>query len=294
MGTKLGIDIGGTNIKFAVVEGDCVKYKSSVKTERTCEGIIEAIAKEANSIKEQFNIKKVGVGTPGIIKNGMVTSVNLPFENTNLEKLLKERLGLPVTVDNDANCAALGEIEFGTTKECDNIVLVSLGTGVGGGIIMNRQICHGNNNMGEIGHIIIQTEGGRKCPCGLCGCWEQYASATALIKDAQAAALENKESVLYGLMEKNSSRLDGKLIFEALDQGCETAKAVFDKYIFYLASGIESLVNIFGPDAVVLAGGVTKQGDKLLAPLKEKLRGNIRIEISELQSDAGALGAAML
>lgn len=294
MGTKLGIDIGGTNIKFAVVEGDCVKYKSSVKTERTCEGIIEAIAKEANSIKEQFNIKKVGVGTPGIIKNGMVTSVNLPFENTNLEKLLKERLGLPVTVDNDANCAALGEIEFGTTKECDNIVLVSLGTGVGGGIIMNRQICHGNNNMGEIGHIIIQTEGGRECPCGLCGCWEQYASATALIKDAQAAALENKESVLYGLMEKNGSRLDGKLIFEALDQGCETAKAVFDKYIFYLASGIESLVNIFGPDAVVLAGGVTKQGDKLLAPLKEKLRGNIRIEISELQSDAGALGAAML
>ena len=200
---------------------------------------------------------------------------------------------MAVNIDNDANCAALGEIMFGATTDCDNIILVTLGTGVGGGIIMGRQISHGKNSLGELGHIVIQTDNGRPCPCGLNGCWEQYASISALIRDSKQAAEENPDSILASVYKENG-KLNGKLIFEAIDAGCEVALKVFDKYLYYLASGINSLVNIFGPDAIVLAGGITNVGDRLLVPLKEKLATDVRIEISSLQNDAGSLGAAML
>lgn len=293
-GAKLGVDIGGTNIKFAVVEGSSVKHTDSIETPEGCEELVDAIAKKVNEIKLKYDIKHLGVGTPGIIKNSLVTASNLPFKETPLEQMLADKVGIPVAVDNDANCAALGEIEFGSTTDCDNIVLVTLGTGIGGGIIMNRQIGHGSSGMGEIGHIIVQVHDGLPCPCGLKGCWEQYASAKALIREATKAAKENTGSILYKLMIENNNRLNGKLIFEAMDKGCEVAKAVFDVYLDYLAAGIQSLKNVFGPDAIVLAGGVTKQGDKLLLPLREKLKTKVRIEISTLQSDAGALGAALL
>ena len=294
IGAKLGVDIGGTNIKFAVVEGSNIKYINCIDTASTSEQIINDIAAEAEKLKNDFNIKAVGIGTPGIIKNGLVNAVNLPFKELALDLEIAKRTGLTVNVDNDANCAALGEVVFGTTTDCDNIILVTLGTGIGGGIIMNRQITHGKNSMGEIGHIVVQTENGIQCPCGLSGCWEQYASISALIRDASEAAKENADSILNEIYTANNGKLNGKLIFEALDRGCKITQKVFDNYLFYLASGINSLVNIFGPDAIVLAGGITKQGDKLLKPLKEKLSTDIRIEVSSLQSDAGALGAAML
>ena len=294
MGARLGVDIGGTNIKFAVINGGKKQYTSSIKTASASEDILKDITDECIRIKELFPIKTVGVGTPGIIKDGLVSAVNLPFLEFPLEEELSKRLNITVTVDNDANCAALGEVQFGAADDCDNIILVTLGTGVGGGIIMNRQICHGNNSLGEVGHIIIQAVDGLECPCGLKGCWERYASVTALIKQTKEAALNNKDSILYSIYEKNDGNVNGEHIFEAMEQGCSVANGVFDKYLYYLSVGIDSLVNIFGPDAIVLAGGITRQGDKLLRPLKEKLHSNIRLEISTLQSEAGALGAAML
>lgn len=293
-GASLGVDIGGTNIKFAVVDDGDVVYKSIIKTADTCEKIVDDIVKKFERLKKNYHIKTVGIGTPGIIKNGKVTAINLPFDETPLAKLIKKRIDLPVNVDNDANCAALGEVTFGSAVDCDNIVLVTLGTGVGGGIVMDKRICRGKNSMGEIGHIVVQTEGGLPCPCGLSGCWEQYASATALIREATNAAKSNPDSVLAKLYEGNFEEMTGELIFDALDSGCPVAKEVFDQYIKYLAVGIRSIVNVFGPDAIVLAGGITKQGEKLINPLKQLLPADIRIEISNLQSDAGALGAAVL
>ena len=292
-GSKLGIDIGGTNIKFAVVEGKNLLFKCKIKTPEKLDDIINAICDKVVELKKEYNIKSAGIGTPGIIKKGLVTADNLPFKGFPLEKTVEEKTGLYVSVDNDANCAALGELIFGNTKDCEHIILVTLGTGIGGGIIMNRQICHSNNNMGEIGHFIIQSEKGRECTCGQRGCWEQYCSATALLKDAKKAAEKDPESLLYKCMLENG-KMDGETFFKALDGGCKAAEKVYKYYIKYLARGIESLVNIFGPDAVVLAGGVTQQGDKLLKPLHDELKKDIRIEISSLQSDAGALGAAML
>ena len=227
------------------------------------------------------------------MKNGLISTDNLPFDKFPFEKVISEKTDIFVTVDNDANCAALGELIFGNTKDCENIILVTLGTGIGGGIILDRRVCHSNSNMGEVGHIIMQTEGGRRCQCGQSGCWEMYCSATALIKDAKLAAMKNKKSILYDIMCKNGE-MTGEFFFDALSMGCETAEKVYKRYIKYLAKGIESLANIFGPDAIVLAGGITQQGDKILKPLKAELKKDVRIEISSLQSDAGALGAAML
>lgn len=291
-GARLGIDIGGTNIKMTAIDAENIRYKGNFKTPDAEERIIASLVEKIASLKESLDITTVGIGTPGIIKNGNVTATNLPFKNTPLESIITEKTGLCVTVDNDANCAALGEVMFGSTKDCENIVLVTLGTGVGGGIIMNRQILHSNNNLGEIGHFVIQAENGRPCPCGQTGCWEQYCSMTAFINDAKKAARENPDSILFKLIKKDT--LTGEDIFKAMAKGCSIAQKVFDEYIRYLAMGINSLVNIFGPDAVVLAGGVTRQGKKLLEPLKKHIKSDIRIEISTLQNDAGSLGAAML
>lgn len=293
-GARLGVDIGGTNIKFAVIDGGAVQYKGAIKTAGSCEAILSDISSEIIRIMGEYHVKNVGIGTPGIIKKGLVTCANLPFDKTPLERLISEKTGVSVCVDNDANCAALGEITFGNTTDCSNIVLVTLGTGIGGGIIMDGQICRSNENIGEIGHMIIQAEGGRSCPCGQTGCWERYCSMTALAESAEEYALSNKDSILYHLYLENGKKLSGKQIFDAMDRGCSAANSVFDRFLNYLARGIESLSNIFGPDAIVLAGGVTVQKDRLLVPLQKKLKRDIRVEISKLQGDAGALGAAML
>ena len=288
-GARLGVDIGGTNIKLAVVEGDEVKLKKQIKTKDTCDGIIGDITAEIADIRKQYDIKAVGIGTPGIIDTGRVTAVNLPFKDTPLESIISEQTGLAVTVDNDASCAALGEVMFGGTKDCENIVLITLGTGLGGGIILNRAIFGGKS---ELGHIVIEADSGKRCACGQKGCWETYSSARALIKYAEEQAKANKDSILYRISDNGT--LTGQQIFEAMDMGCDIAKTVFERYIRYLAVGIRNIINIFSPDAVVLAGGITKQGDKLLKPLLKELPEGARVEISALQEEAGALGAAML
>ncbi|MEE1350921.1 MAG: ROK family protein, partial [Clostridia bacterium] len=135
MGAKLGVDIGGTNIKFAVVEGVNVKYKNIIDTAKTCEQIVEDISNEVLKLRKEYKIKAVGIGTPGKIKEGCVSAVNLPFDNFALDVEIAKKVGLPVNIDNDGNCAALGEVMMGGLTDCDNIVLVTLGTGVGGGIV---------------------------------------------------------------------------------------------------------------------------------------------------------------
>lgn len=172
-------------------------------------------------------------------------------------------------------------------------MLVTLGTGIGGNVITDGQV-NLNNKSGEFGHIIIRAENGRKCRCGQSGCWERYCSMSALSEDAEKAAFSNKDSILYALCAENQNKLNGELIFKAMEKGCKVANEVFDNFLDYLACGISNIYNIFAPDAIVLAGGVTVQGEKLLVPLKKKIKKDIRIEISALSGYAGAMGAAML
>lgn len=296
-GMSLGVDIGGTSVKFGVVDGfNNIVYKDSIPTHKDnpAEAIIDNIAEKCKEIIGKFPISSLGVGTPGTIdfENKTVSAANLPFKNTPIVKILEKKLKLPVYINNDANCAALGEAMAGEGKDVKNMVMVTLGTGIGGGIIIDKKIYMGGGEAGEIGHMCIDADG-KKCACGSVGCWERYASATALIELTEEAAKENPESILAKMVEENLFA-DGKTVFNAIAEGCPIAQAVLDKYIGYLAIGIKNIVNVFSPDTIVLSGGLSEAGKALSAPLVEKLGSNVKIKISRLGNDAGIIGAALL
>ena len=296
-GMSLGVDIGGTSVKFGVIDGfNNIVYKDSMPTHKDnpAEVIVENIAEKCHEIIEKFPISSVGVGTPGAIDFEMrtVNASNLPFKSLPLAKMLEDKLKLPIYINNDANCAALGEAMEGEGKNFKNMVMVTLGTGIGGGIIIDKKIYTGGGKAGEIGHMCIDTDG-KKCACGSVGCWERYASATALIEMTEEAAKENPDSILAKMVEENLFA-DGKTAFDAAEAGCHVARAVLDKYIGYLAVGIKNIINVFSPDAVVLSGGLSEAGKALSAPLMEKLNSNVKIKISRLGNDAGIIGAALL
>ncbi len=294
MSQYLGVDIGGTEIKFGVVDSSHkLVHRESIQTNCTNEKkLIGDIADKCREIMEKYPIAHIGVGTPGIIHDNKVAAVNLPFNNTELEKKLSSYLDMPVKVSNDANCAALGEAVCGAGKSAKNIIMITIGTGIGGGIIIGGKIYQGRGNAGEIGHMCIQI-GGKECSCGLRGCWERYASVSALVENAEKAAKDNVDSVLHSIYNKNGE-LNGKLIFEALEKKCPAAQAVFSEYLHYLAAGIDSLILIFDPDMIVLSGGITGAGDKLINPLLKYVKSDIPIKISSLKSDAGIYGAALM
>ncbi|MBQ7037396.1 MAG: ROK family protein [Clostridia bacterium] len=290
----LGIDIGGTFIKFGVIAGGEMLYQSKIPTGNgTCVSLLDNICMECERIRDKYPFKRVGVGVPGVMNNGLLTATNLPFKNTPLRKELENRLYLPVRVENDANCAALGEAVCGKGKAYHNMILVTLGTGIGGGVIVDKKILSGRGGAGEIGHMIIQSENGILCPCGQKGCWEQYASAGAFVRQAEEAAKDNPESILGRIIKKEGS-LNGHLVFEAVGADCPVALHVFDTYLTYLSIGLKSLKNIFDPEIILLSGGITGQGDALLMPLNQKLGNLVRVEIATLQNDAGVFGAANL
>ena len=296
-GMSLGIDIGGTSVKFGVVDGaDEIVYKDSIPTKKNCADIdiIDSIAEKCIEIAAKYPISSVGIGTPGLINydTKTVSASNLPFKNTPLVDMLEKKLKLPVFINNDANCAALGEATVGEGKDTKNMVMVTLGTGIGGGIIIDKKIYLGCGEAGEIGHMCIEADG-KKCACGSVGCWEKYASATALIEMTEEAAKTNPDSLLAKIATENKSA-DGKTVFDAMDKDCPVAKSVFDKYIGYLAIGVKNIINVFNPEAVVLSGGLSEAGEALSAPLKEKLNSNVEIKRSRLGNDAGIIGAALL
>lgn len=294
----LGVDIGGTTVKFGVVNRRYrIVYTDSLKTDKTLTGrqFADNIINKINEIKKLYKIEKIGVGVAGNTdyKTGFVKACeNLPFKCAPVGEWISEGTGLPVTVDNDANCAALGEFLRGDSVNLNNIVTITLGTGIGGGIIINKKIFHGRTGRtGEIGHTTIDMNG-EQCSCGKRGCFEVYGSATALKKQTEAAVKENPDSILA---EYAKEGITGKTAFDAYYRGgCPVAEKVIDNYVSYLAVGIGDIHNILEPDAIILAGGITKSGDELLEPLKKKLRFTDNVRISTLQSDAGIIGAALL
>jgi glucokinase len=259
------------------------------------------LLEKANMTKEQ--VQGIGMGVPGLIdsQNGIVKySNNLYFEHFNIAGELSKKTGLPVKIANDANVAALGETKFGCGKDYDNTVLLTLGTGVGGGVVIDGKLFEGNGSAGaELGHTVI-CAGGENCGCGRRGCLEAYASATALIRDTKRAMEAHKDSKMWEI--GSLDKVTGKVPFDYKDSD-PYAKAVVDAYIERLACGITNVANIFRPQTVLLGGGVCAQGEALTKPLqaildKEIFAGHlgpqVEIRIAELENSAGILGAAAL
>ena len=304
----LGIDLGGTNIAVGLVAEDgTLLHKDSVPT-RSQNGYKTLIADMASlcekiivdSGTDRNNITAVGVGCPGLcdVENGvLVFANNLGLRHAPIRDDLQAALGIPVYIGNDANCAALGESIAGAAKGSDSSITVTLGTGVGGGIIIDQKIVTGAyGGGGEVGHIPICFDG-EACSCGNIGCWEAYASATALIRQAKNAATANSSSRLAAA----SGNITGKAVFDAAAAGDETAQTVIQSYLRYVAIGLASLINTLQPETIVLGGGICAQGDAILAPItkmvEEMVLGGVlqsKIVIAILGNDAGIIGAAML
>lgn len=305
----IGIDIGGTNVKCGVVdEKGGIMKKSNLKIgdDNSAAAVVRLAADEVNSFLSEFgreNIVGIGVGIPGLIdsERGMVVcSGNLGWINENVVKEFGKFLDLPIKIANDANVAALGEAKFGIGKAYSNCVMLTLGTGVGSGIIIDGKIYSGKASAGaEIGHMVIEAFG-RSCTCGGNGCLETYASATALKNDTKEAMLKNPDSKMWEIGKIEN--VSGKTAF-AFSEVDETARKVVLSYVEYLSIGIVNIANIFRPDAIILGGGVSYEGERLLRPLKENLDKKIfagdlgpKVELllASLRNDAGFMGAAAL
>lgn len=303
----LGIDIGGTFIKGVLVDGSGnILSDGNVPTgaEGGGENMCRNIASLCADLQTRANVKAgaAGVGCPGMIAEDgtVVFAGNLGLKNFPLKDRLSELLKMSVTVTNDANAAALGEAAFGAGRDYSDSVFITLGTGVGGGIIIGGKIFTGGKNVGaEIGHMVIK-HGGEKCTCGRKGCFEAYSSATALVRNTRKAMEEDKSSAMWSL--GGLEKVTGKTAFDFCD-GDPAARGVVDGYIYDLACGIINLANIFRPQAVILGGGVAEQGERLIAPLQERLDKKIfggqgyapvKIVKASLRNLAGALGSAKL
>ncbi len=312
----LGIDLGGTNIVAGVVDGDGkIVVKASCKTNapRTPEEICDDMAAVALKALEsaglqKSDIKYLGIGAPGAVNSetGIIEYTNnFNFHNWEIKKMMEERTGVKVYVENDANAAAYGEYCVGAAKDANDAVMITLGTGVGGGIIIDGMIYSGSNYAGaEVGHMVIQ-HGGRLCTCGRRGCWEAYSSATGLINMTKEACSiqQAPQYLMYQMIEGDLSRIDGKTPFEAAKKGCPLAQSVITMYLDYLACGLTNIINIFQPEILCVGGGISHEGDYILVPVIEKIekerytRHNTRqtkICLAELGNDAGLIGAAFL
>ncbi|MBQ2676741.1 MAG: ROK family glucokinase [Clostridia bacterium] len=309
----IGIDLGGTNIATAVVDENC-KIIGEAKTPTNCPRPAEEIA--ADMIKTVFaacenakvsidDIQWIGIGAPGCINQdtGVIEySNNLQFENVPMIEMIEKGTGKKCYMENDANAAAYGELIAGAGKGSKDFIAITLGTGVGGGIIIDGKIFSGSNYFGaELGHTGIVVDG-EPCNCGINGCWEAYASATALIRQTKRAMEANKDSAMWQIAG-SLDKVNGRTAFDGMRMGDKTATAVVDKYIEYVAYGIVNVINIFQPEFICIGGGISKENDTLLNPIKayvEKYRYSkyakkqTEIKIAKLGNDAGIIGAAML
>lgn len=309
----IGIDLGGTNIKAGVVDEEFnIVSKATCRTNlpRPAEEICADMAKVALEAVEKAgltldDINSVGIGTPGTANSatGVIEySNNLGFLNFPVVELMKTYIPKPCYVENDANAAAYGEYVAGAAKGANDAVCITLGTGVGGGIIINGKIYSGFNFAGaEIGHTVVDPNG-PECTCGRKGCFEVFSSATGLIRMTKEAMEADKDSLIWKASEEEG-KVSARTAFNAMRMGDATAQAVIDKYIRYLACGITNTINIFQPDILCIGGGVCNEGDPLLLPLKEQVKKevytknsakNTEIVIAKLGNDAGIIGAAFL
>lgn len=310
----IGVDLGGTGIKVGLVdENGNIVAKDSMPT-RAQEGYIaiaEDMATLIGKVLEQSGhtvdeCKCIGIGCPGSVddKNGVVYySNNINMSDAPIADEVRKHIDLPVFVGNDANCAALGEYFALDDPEATSMVAVTLGTGVGSGIIIDGRIFTGFNGVaGELGHTMLHTDG-EDCTCGRKGCWEAYASATALIRDTERAAKQHPNSLVAKMVAENGGKASGRTAFDADRAGDAVGTEVKNNYIRYVAEGIVDIINTLRPHVVLIGGGISKEGDNLLLPIREYAdkyvygAGTVPatdIRIAKLGNDAGIVGAAFL
>ena len=313
---RLGIDLGGTNIVAGVVDEQFnIVAKADCKTNvpRPESEVCDSMAEVAKAAVEKAgltmaDIESIGIGVPGAVnpETGVIEySANLFFHNWNVVEMMEERLGTKVIIENDANAAAYGEYLAGSAKGTKNAIAITIGTGVGAGIIIDGKIYSGSNYAGaEMGHMVIIKDG-KECACGRKGCWEAYASATGLINLTKEAILKEKPDYSYmlSLCDGNIDNANGRTAFDAMRAGDASGKAVVDEYLGYLACGLINAINIFQPDVLCIGGGVSNEGETLLAPLRSIIEAerytkhNPKQTIickATLGNDAGIIGSAFL
>lgn len=311
----IGVDLGGTTIKVGLLDSDYTiieKIDAPTYRERTSEEVLKDMAMLCKKVMENKGITEkevhsIGIGCPGIAspKEGKILySSNLNFKDVDVKSEIRKYIDLDVFVENDANAAALGEVICGAAKGYNNVVVVTLGTGVGGGIILDGKVYPGSYFGGaEIGHQVIQFEGGIPCGCGRSGCWEQYASATALIRQGKEAAGAHPESLLIQMAkDKDIEEINAKVVFDAAQAGDEVAINVLEQYYKYVGAGISNMINILEPEVVVIGGGMSAQKEKLTEPIlaycKTQMYGGLdlrpQIKPATLGNDAGIIGAALV
>ena len=305
----IGIDLGGTNIAVGLVseKGKLIASGSTpTMSERDYTEIVKDMAVLAEKLLKENNIDKsevkaIGIGSPGTIDsdNGVVVySNNIRFNMTPLRDEMQKYFNVPVAVENDANAAAYGEY-FASGDNASSFLAVTLGTGVGGGIILDKKIYRGFNGAGaEVGHTTLIKDG-EQCTCGRKGCWETYASVTALIRQTKEAMAEDPDSLMHEIVKEYGS-VSGRTSFDAAKRGDKTALKVVNKYVEYVAEGITNLVNIFQPEIIVVGGGISREGEYLIAPVRKlveendynKLLRRTEIKVAPLFNEAGIIGAA--
>ncbi|MBE5952012.1 MAG: ROK family protein [Lachnospiraceae bacterium] len=318
MSYRIGVDLGGTNMaagmldaSYQIVKFATIKTRQGGTPEEIADdmaALVWNLAEDAGITKEEIEL--IGIGVPGsVTEEGVVEDANnINFYDVPFGAMMRERTGITIHMVNDARAAALGEYVAGAGKGSETFQMLTIGTGVGGALIVDGKVIAGcNGAAGEIGHMVIK-QNGAKCNCGRRGCLEAYASAGALKEKMQRAVLEErkkwprrKESVLWELCGHRVEYLNGKTLFKALEQEDELAQELFDEYIEYLAEGIANIINALQPEVFCIGGGMSEQKEKLLAPLRTSVMDKIytkhsriqtRIVAAELGNNAGIIGAA--
>ena len=310
----IGVDLGGTTITAGIVDEEFkVLHKCTCDTDlpQPEEVIEEKIANLCRQVLVESNLTLddllwVGIGTPGSVnsKTGVVDfNANFGYYDWELRDHMEKRLGCKVYIENDANAAAYGEFIAGGARGAKYAVVITLGTGIGGGIIIDGKLFPAPDYAGaELGHMVIQKDG-RPCMCGRNGCWEKYASARALAEDTKAAMLSHPKNMMWQLVDGDITKVGAKTAFDGMAAGDELATQLINKFVEYVACGLTNVVNIFQPEIICIGGGVSKQGEVLLAPVRKLVnwedyardgKRRVTIKPAELFNDAGVVGAAWL
>ena len=310
---KVGIDVGGTGIKVGVVSKDnkivhedSIPTRTDIPFNEQLKHIADCVLSTAQSAGfSEDDIESVGVGIPGIAsaKTGeIIKCTNMGWHHVPFRNVFNTYLNKPVFIDNDANVAALAESVAGISAGTSSSVFITIGTGIGSGIILNNKIWSGAHHIGgELGHVIFDLDG-VPCSCGNHGCLERYCSATALIRMAREAVVNNQDSMILQSVDMNPSRIEAKTVFDAAKAKDPTALSVYHHYIDCLAQAVASVINLIDPEVIVLGGGVSKAGNFLLDPLAQEYPKYVLfndqplppVKLAILGPEAGIIGAAML
>ncbi|MBQ4292364.1 MAG: ROK family protein [Muribaculaceae bacterium] len=307
----IGVDMGGTNTVFGIVDAEGkILASDSIKTavpvlEDYIELFYNAVTKLIKEAGVEGQIQGIGIGAPNAnyFTGAIEAGVNLPWPTPiPLAKIIEEKFKLPVAITNDANAAAMGEMTYGVARGMKDFIMITLGTGVGSGIVIDGKVVYGHDGFaGELGHVLVRRENGRMCGCGRCGCLEAYCSATGVARTAREYLVSSTEPSI--LREMPSEKITSKDVYDAAVKGDKIAKDVFDFTGTMLGEALADFTVFSSPSAFVLFGGLTKAGELLLKPLREAMdrnmikmfRGKVQILLSELkESDAAVLGASAL